>query len=61
MEEWRYSYTHFFTYALDGGEWLASSCSSHFTLRKRAPQYPLNRRLSGPQSHSACGGKEKNP
>jgi hypothetical protein len=24
------------------------------------PGYPLDRRLGGPQSHSGCGGEEKN-
>jgi len=26
----------------------------------KRPQYPLARRLGGPQSHSRCGGGEKN-
>jgi hypothetical protein len=34
------------TSALGGGEWLASGPG------ERAPRYPLNRRLGGPQSRS---------
>jgi hypothetical protein len=29
--------------------------------RGKSPQYPLDRKLSGPQSQSGHGGKEKNP
>jgi len=38
------------TSVLDGGEW-SGSCPGSW--------YPLDRRLSGPQSQSGCGGKEK--
>jgi hypothetical protein len=38
----------FLTLVLDGGKWL-TSCSSSFTPGKET-QYPLNRRLGGPQS-----------
>jgi hypothetical protein len=36
LEEWRYSSTHSFTSALDGGEWSAS-CPGRFISRERAP------------------------
>jgi hypothetical protein len=36
LGEWRYSSMHFFTSALDGGEWSASR-PSRFTPRERAP------------------------
>jgi hypothetical protein len=48
LGEWRYSSTHTFTSALDGGEWLASHLG-RFTPGKD-PRYPLDRRLCGPQS-----------
>jgi hypothetical protein len=35
--------------ALDESEWSAS-CHNHFTPCKEPPQYPLDRRLGGPQS-----------
>jgi hypothetical protein len=41
--------------ALDGSEWSAS-CPRCFTPEK----YPLNRRLSRPQSQSGHGSEEKN-
>jgi hypothetical protein len=41
----------FLTSALDGGEWSVSLCSL-----VKSPQYPLYRRLGGPQSRSGrCG------
>jgi hypothetical protein len=36
LGEWRYSYTHSLTSALDGGEWAASR-PGRFTPRERAP------------------------
>jgi hypothetical protein len=36
LGEWRYSYTHSLTLALDGGEWSASR-PGRFTPRERAP------------------------
>jgi hypothetical protein len=36
LGEWRYSFIHSLTLALDGGEWSAS-CPGHFTPRERAP------------------------
>jgi hypothetical protein len=36
LGEWRYSSTHSWTSALDGGEWSAS-CPGRFTPRERAP------------------------
>jgi hypothetical protein len=57
--EWRYSSTHSSTSALDGGEWSASS-PGRFTPKERAPRYPLDRRLGGPQSRYGRGGEEKN-
>jgi hypothetical protein len=50
----------FLTSALEGGEWSASRPSS-LTPRERDRQYPLDRRLGGPQSRSGHGGEEKNP
>jgi hypothetical protein len=48
-------YLHaFLPSALDGSEWSAS-CPGRFT-----PWYPLDRRLSGPQSRSGRRGEEKN-
>jgi hypothetical protein len=47
------------TLALDGGEW-AASCPGSFTPKERAPWYPLDRRLGGPQSRSGHSGEEKN-
>jgi hypothetical protein len=41
------------------GEWSASR-PGHFTPKERAPQYPLYRKLGGPQSRSGRGGEEKN-
>jgi hypothetical protein len=41
------------------GEWSAS-LSGRFTLMERTPWYPLDRRLSGPQSQSGRGCEEKN-
>jgi hypothetical protein len=41
----------FLTSALVGGEWSASRPGC-FTPRRKSPQYPLNKRLSGPQSWS---------
>jgi len=31
-----------------------------FTSQGKSPQFPLDRRLGGPQSWSGCGGEEKN-
>jgi hypothetical protein len=36
LGEWRYSFSHYFTSALDGGEWSASRLG-RFTPRERAP------------------------
>jgi hypothetical protein len=36
LEKWRYSSTHIFTSALDGGEWSAS-CPGCLNPRERAP------------------------
>jgi hypothetical protein len=44
--------------ALDGGEW-SSSLPGRFTPPKE-PQYPLGRRLGGPQNQYECYGDEKN-
>jgi hypothetical protein len=52
-------YIHtFLTLALAGGEWSAS-CPGRFTPWERAPHYPLDRRLGGPQSRSGGRGEEK--
>jgi hypothetical protein len=50
-------YIHIFlTSTLAGDEWLVSR-SVRFTTGERAPRYPLDRRLGGPQSRS--GGREE--
>jgi hypothetical protein len=56
LGEWRYSSTHYFTSALDGGEWSLSR-PGHFTPSER---YLLDTRLGRPQSRSGRGGVEKN-
>jgi hypothetical protein len=43
---------------LDEGEWFDSR-PDRFTLGVRAPRYPLDRRLGGPQNRSGCGGGDK--
>jgi hypothetical protein len=48
----------FLNSALVGGA-RSASCPCHFTSGKRAPQYPLDRRLGGPQSQSGWQGEEK--
>jgi hypothetical protein len=48
----------FLTSALAGAE-LSASRPGRFTLGERAPWYPLDRRLSGPQSRSGRRGDEK--
>jgi hypothetical protein len=48
-----------FDLGTEGGEWSASR-PGRFTPRERAPFYPLDRRLGGPQSRSGRGGEEKN-
>jgi len=47
--------------ALYGGEWL-TLCSSCFTHREEQPppQYPLYRKLTGPQIQSGHFGEEEN-
>jgi hypothetical protein len=53
-------YIHvFLTSALVGGEWSVSHLS-RFTPKERAPQYPLDRRLGGPQNWPGQHGEEKN-
>jgi hypothetical protein len=42
--------------ALDGGEWSAAALPPG----ERAPLFPLDRRLGGPQSQSELYGEEKN-
>jgi len=59
LGEWRCSFTNSLTSALDRGEWSASH-PSYFTPGERAPWYPLDRKLGGPQSRSGRGGEEKN-
>jgi len=53
--EKRYSSYSFLTSALDGGEWSASRPGRALTPGKD-PQYPLDRRLGGPQSQSGHRG-----
>jgi hypothetical protein len=49
----------FLTSVLDGCEWSASR-PCHYTRGKRAPRYPLDRRLGGPHIQSGRCGEEKN-
>jgi len=49
----------FFTWTLDGAEWLDSRIV-RFTTPGRNKLYPLIRRLGGPQSQSARFGERKN-
>jgi len=44
-EVWLHS---FLNMALDGGEW--STAPPTYFISKKVPQYPLNRKLGGPQS-----------
>jgi hypothetical protein len=55
MGEWSIA-PLFLTSALDGGEWSAT-CPCCFTPGG-SPQYPLDRRLSGPQNQSGHCGEE---
>jgi hypothetical protein len=48
----------FLILALEAGEW-SISCPTCLTPRKES-QYPLSRRLGGPQSRSGCFTDEKN-
>jgi hypothetical protein len=54
MGEWMY----ISTFSWPQGKWSASRLG-RFTPRERAPQYPLDRRLGGPQSQSGRRGEEK--
>jgi hypothetical protein len=49
---------HFLEFGLAGGEWSASRLC-RFTPVGKSPRYPLDRRLSGPQSRSGRQGQEK--
>jgi hypothetical protein len=49
----------FLTSALDEGEWSALR-PSRFNPKGKRPQFPLDRRLAGPQSRSGRGGVEEN-
>jgi hypothetical protein len=57
LGEMRYSSYSFLTSALDGGEWSASR-SGRSLPRGKDPQYPLYRRLGGPQSRSGHMSKK---
>jgi hypothetical protein len=48
----------FLTSALDGGVRSASRPGA-LPPEERAPRYPLDRRLGGPQSRSGHGGEQK--
>jgi hypothetical protein len=48
----------FWISALDAGDWTASR-SGLITPGERAPRYPLDRKLGGPQSRSGQCGEEK--
>jgi hypothetical protein len=45
---------------LIGGEWSGSH-PGHALPQGKDPQYPLDRRLGGLQSHTECRGHKKNP
>jgi hypothetical protein len=47
-----------FTSALDGGKW-STSRTIRFTPGGKVPRYPVERRLSGPQSRSGRGGEDR--
>jgi hypothetical protein len=53
--ERKYSSYSFLTLALDGSEW-SESCPSCTLPPMKGPGYPLDRRLSGPQSQSGQSG-----
>jgi len=48
----------FLTSVLEGGEWSTSHLG-HFTPWGKSSEYPLDRRLVGPQSWSGHSGKDK--
>jgi hypothetical protein len=58
LGEWRYSSYSFFNSALDGGEWSAPRPGRALPWGKDT-QYPLDRRLGGPQSRSGHRLEEK--
>jgi hypothetical protein len=54
-------YLHaFLTSALDGSRWVVRFTPRPLYPHGKGPCYPLDRRLSGPQSRSGHGGEEKN-
>jgi hypothetical protein len=53
-----YSSTHSLTSALDKGSGQLHASAA--LVPGKNPQYPLDRRLGGPQSRSGCGGEKKN-
>jgi hypothetical protein len=55
LGERNYSSYSFLTSELDGDEWSAS-LPGRALPRGKDPQYPLYRRLGGPQSRSGCRG-----
>jgi len=59
LGEWRYGFTHSLTSVLGGDEWSASRLGSLIPHGKSS-QYPLKRRLGGPQGQPGRGGEEKN-
>jgi hypothetical protein len=58
--EWRYSYTHSLTSALDGSEWSASR-PGRFTPRERAPDTHWTGGWLGPRAVLAAVVKRKIP
>jgi hypothetical protein len=56
--KWRYNSTHYFTSALDLGEWSAPSFG-RFTHQGKSTWYPLDRRLGRPQSRSGRSDEQK--
>jgi hypothetical protein len=55
--EWMYS-SHFLD-LVTSWRWVVSFTPLPLYLRRKSPQYPLNRRLGGPQSRSGQCGEEK--
>jgi len=60
LGEWRYSYTHCLTLALDGGEWSAS-LSGRFTPWERAPATNWRGGWVGPRAGLDAVVKRKIP
>jgi hypothetical protein len=53
-------YLHLFFDLGTRWRWVVRFTSRPLYPQGKSPWYPLDRRLGGPQSHSGCGGEEKN-